>query len=66
MWFTAVERVGAARASLYANLQPFLGALFAVLVLSESLGTLQVVGGIVIAAGILLARRAPPPVGHVD
>ena len=25
MWFTAIDRVGAARASLYANLQPFLG-----------------------------------------
>ena len=29
MWFTAIDKVGAARASLYANLQPFLGAFFA-------------------------------------
>ena len=48
MWFTAIDRVGAARASLYANLQPFLGAFFALVVLSEEMGLLQIVGGIVI------------------
>ena len=63
MWFTAIDRVGAARASLYANLQPFLGAFFALVVLSEKMGALQVAGGLVIGAGILLARstRAPAP-----
>ncbi len=66
MWFTAIDRVGAARASLYANLQPFLGAFFAVVVLSESMGALQVVGGLVIAAGILLARQARPPAPSPD
>jgi drug/metabolite transporter (DMT)-like permease len=66
MWFTAIDRVGAARSALYANLQPFLGAFFATLVLSEKLGALQVVGGLVIGAGILLARRAQPPAPSVD
>jgi drug/metabolite transporter (DMT)-like permease len=66
MWFTAIDRVGAARASLYANLQPFLGAFFALVVLSESMGTLQVIGGLIIGAGILLARRAQPPAPSVD
>ena len=61
MWFTAIERVGAARSALYANLQPFLGAVFALVVLSEELGALQVAGGFVIGAGILLARLAQPP-----
>jgi drug/metabolite transporter (DMT)-like permease len=60
MWFTAIDRVGASRSSLYANLQPFLGAVFALLVLSEDLGALQVAGGFVIGAGILLARGARP------
>ena len=55
-WFTAIERVGPGRASLFANLQPFLGALFAVLVLSESLSRSQVAGGCVIAVGIVLGR----------
>jgi drug/metabolite transporter (DMT)-like permease len=66
MWFTAIDRVGAARSSLYANLQPFLGALFALVVLSEDMGALQVAGGVVIGAGILVARRAQPPAPSVD
>jgi drug/metabolite transporter (DMT)-like permease len=61
MWFTAIDRVGAARASLYANLQPFLGAFFALVVLSEEMGPLQFAGGLVIGAGILLARGVRPP-----
>jgi drug/metabolite transporter (DMT)-like permease len=63
-WFTAIDRVGAGRSALYANLQPFLGALFAVLVLSEHLHPIQIVGGLVIASGIALGGRirlsAPP------
>ena len=34
LWFNSIERVGPSRASLYANLQPFLGAIFALLILS--------------------------------
>lgn len=63
-WFTAIDRVGAGRSALYANLQPFLGAAFAVLVLSERLGALQLAGGLVIASGIVLgggARLSAPP-----
>jgi drug/metabolite transporter (DMT)-like permease len=59
LWFTAIDRVGPSRASLYANLQPFLGALFALLLLSEQMTALQAVGGLAIAAGIALARRRP-------
>ena len=66
MWFTAIDKVGAARASLYANLQPFLGAFFALVVLSEEMGTLQIVGGLVIGAGILLARSTRPPAPSQD
>jgi drug/metabolite transporter (DMT)-like permease len=61
-WFTAIDRVGPGRASLFANLQPFLGALFAVLVLSESLSGGEIAGGVVIAGGILLGRHARPMV----
>jgi len=66
MWFTAIDRVGAARASLYANLQPFLGAFFAVVVLSEEMGVIQIVGGLVIGGGILIARLAQPPAPSPD
>lgn len=56
LWFTAISRVGPSRASVFANLQPFLGAIFALLLLSESMTWLQVVGGLSIAAGIVLSR----------
>jgi drug/metabolite transporter (DMT)-like permease len=57
LWFTAVHRVGAARATLFANIQPFVAAVFAFLILSEHLRWLQVLGGFTILAGILLERR---------
>ncbi|MGI9659637.1 MAG: DMT family transporter [Gaiellaceae bacterium] len=60
-YFTSIERVGAARASLYLNLQPFLGALLAVVVLSEELSGAQVGGGAVIALGIIIARGLKMP-----
>ena len=66
LWFTAIDRVGAARSSLYANLQPFLGAVFAVLILSESMSPLQVAGGFLLAAAIILAGRGRPVVMDVD
>jgi len=60
LWFNSIERVGPSRASLYANLQPFLGAIFALLLLNESMTKLQVAGGLLIAAGIVLSRRRDP------
>jgi drug/metabolite transporter (DMT)-like permease len=62
LWFTAIDRVGPSRASLFANLQPFLAALIALLLLSETITTAQVVGGLAIGGGIVLAsRRGPAP-----
>jgi len=59
LWFTAIRRVGPSRATLFANLQPFLAVLFAVVLLSEGLGALQVAGGVFIGAGILIGRIRP-------
>lgn len=59
LWFTAIDRVGPSRATLVTNLQPFLAALFAVVLLSEELGWLQVLGGAAIGAALLIARRRP-------
>jgi drug/metabolite transporter (DMT)-like permease len=59
-WFTALDRVGPSRASLFANLQPFLAALVALVLLSEPITTVQIVGGIAIAGGILLASGRRP------
>jgi drug/metabolite transporter (DMT)-like permease len=65
LWFTAIDRVGPSRATLFTNLQPFLAAIFAVVILSESMTIVQVVGGALIGLGIVLARlRRPVPVAE--
>lgn len=58
LWFGGISRVGPSRASVFANLQPFLAAIFSLLILSEPLSRLQVAGGLAIACGILVSR--PP------
>jgi drug/metabolite transporter (DMT)-like permease len=64
MWFRSLDRIGPARATLAANLQPFVAAAIAVVLLSETLGAAELAGGVMIAVGILAARRrsvgAPP------
>jgi drug/metabolite transporter (DMT)-like permease len=60
LWFNSIERVGPSRAAIYTNLQPFFGAIFALLILSETFTRLQVVGGFLIAIGIVLSRRREP------
>jgi drug/metabolite transporter (DMT)-like permease len=56
LWFTAIDRVGAPRASLFANLQPFFSVLFALILLHESLHGMEIAGGLLIFAGIALDR----------
>jgi drug/metabolite transporter (DMT)-like permease len=57
LWFRSLHRVGPARATLAVNLQPFVAALLAVLLLSEPLSAEQVAGGVLIGAGLVVARR---------
>jgi drug/metabolite transporter (DMT)-like permease len=64
LWFRVLDRIGPARATLAANLQPFLAAAIAVALLGETLSTVELLGGALIAVGILVARRrrvAAPP-----
>ena len=58
LYFTALPRVGAARATLFMYLQPFLGALFAAVLLGEQIGAVQIAGGAVIVGGVALGRTA--------
>jgi drug/metabolite transporter (DMT)-like permease len=60
LWFTAIDRVGPSHAAVFANLQPFLAAVIALLLLAEDLTTTQVAGGLAIGAGILLSRQRRP------
>lgn len=61
LWFRSVHRIGANRATLAANLQPFVAAVLAVILLSESLSWIQAAGGLLIAVAILAVRRRPGP-----
>jgi drug/metabolite transporter (DMT)-like permease len=69
LWFTAVDRVGAGRASIFNNMQPFFGVLFALLILSETIHGLEIVGGVLIFAGIAyerVRRRPRVPVAELE
>ena len=57
LWVRSLDRIGPSRATLAANLQPFLAAAIAVVLLGESLDPVELGGGALIAAGILVARR---------
>jgi drug/metabolite transporter (DMT)-like permease len=56
LWFRTLDRIGAARATLAANLHPFVAAVFALVLLSETMTLVQVAGGVLIGVGIFLAR----------
>lgn len=59
LWFRSLDRIGPSRATLAANLQPFVAALLGVVLLSESITAVQVAGGALVAVGIALARPRP-------
>jgi drug/metabolite transporter (DMT)-like permease len=61
LWFTAISRVGPARASLFVNMQPFFAVVFAVLLLGEHLNRWELVGAVAIAIGIVIERRRRIP-----
>jgi drug/metabolite transporter (DMT)-like permease len=60
LWFRSLHRIGPARATLATNLQPFVAAVLAVVLLGEAIGPLQLAGGVLIGVGIALARRRSP------
>ena len=62
LWFTAISRVGPSRASLFSNLQPAFGVVFALVLLGEHLTRWEVVGGALILAAVVLERSRRPSV----
>ena len=57
LWFDAIHSVGAARATVFLYLEPFCVAVIAMVVLGEHVSAAEWVGGVVILAGVLVARR---------
>jgi drug/metabolite transporter (DMT)-like permease len=60
LWLRAVDAVGPNKASVYANLQPFVGAALAFALLSESVTVVQLVGGMAIFLSMVLAQSSRP------
>lgn len=56
IWFWLVNRVGATRAATFHFLNPFFGVAIAALLLSEPLGGRDILGVIIITAGILAVQ----------
>ncbi len=58
VWFLLVGRIGAVKSATFHFLNPFFGVAVAALLLSESLGIFDVIGVLVIMAGILAVQRS--------
>jgi drug/metabolite transporter (DMT)-like permease len=53
-WYRAVNVVGASVAAIFINVQPVVGVGLAFLILGETIGVWQVVGGALVVAGVVL------------
>ena len=70
-WNVGIRRVGASRGAIFLNLIPVITAAIAVPVLGESLVPAQLVGGMLVFAGVAIVSRSgdkkppahPPPAG---
>lgn len=56
VWFMLVGRIGATRAATFHFLNPFFGVAIAAVLLGESLGPRDLIGVVIIAAGILAVQ----------
>jgi drug/metabolite transporter (DMT)-like permease len=64
-FFAGLQKLGAAQASMLSTLEPVVTVVLAALLLGESIGTTQMIGGALILAGVLwLTRADAKPAGH--
>lgn len=56
IWFLLVDRIGATRAAVFHFLTPFFGVTTAAVLLGEALGSLDIIGVVIITAGILAVQ----------
>jgi drug/metabolite transporter (DMT)-like permease len=59
-WYRAVERVGASRAAVFMNVTPIVGVAMATLLLAEPVGIWEVLGTLLVLAGVALTTTTPP------
>lgn len=58
IWFMLVDRIGATPAAVFHFLTPFFGVLTAALLLGEKLGSMDIVGVLIITSGILAVQMS--------
>ena len=58
IWFLLVDRIGATPAAVFHFLTPFFGVLIAALLLGEQLGSMDIIGVLIITGGILAVQLA--------
>jgi drug/metabolite transporter (DMT)-like permease len=58
IWYTAVQRIGSTRTSVYSNLTPVVAMLVAWVWLAEPIAQPQIIGAIAILTGIFVSRFA--------
>ena len=63
IWYASVQRVGNARTAIYSNLTPVVAILFAWLTLGDALAPLQLLGGAIVLAGLIVTRKRAHPLG---
>jgi drug/metabolite transporter (DMT)-like permease len=56
IWYTAVQRVGNSRTSIYSNVVPLVAISVAALVLGESIALRQILGAAAILGGVAVTR----------
>jgi drug/metabolite transporter (DMT)-like permease len=58
VWYTAVQKIGSARTSIYSNLTPVVAMIVAAAWLGEQISRTQAIGAVLILSGIALTRVA--------
>lgn len=56
IWYASVKRIGNSKTAIYGNITPIFTVIFAYIFLSEKLTLLQIVGALIIFAGVYLTR----------
>lgn len=58
IWNNGIVKVGPVKTSVYQNLVPVLGLMFGIVLLNESLTSLQYIGSAITVAGVIITRRS--------
>lgn len=61
IWNSQLQKVGAAKAAMFANLEPFIAMLFGLLLLAKPVTAVQFFGAVLIIAGVTLTTTSKEP-----